>query len=171
MPCSSVILLPLLKVLSKCSHHLSSDSEASKCHYFLCSPNSNFNTTIYTKPIQKHVTHVFLFSFSTPSSSFSTQIKQVKQRGQRVLRGRYRTQPVPCPLVLLFMPEIWLSTVCMTLCRPEDSAMSKTYCSLIGQSLQSSGRDKYIKNYYRRKTYSNCYQREERKRGRRGGRG
>lgn len=45
-------------------------------------PNANFNTIIYTKPILKHVTHVFLFSFLSPFSSFSAQIKQVKQRGR-----------------------------------------------------------------------------------------
>lgn len=147
---------------------LYSHSESSKRHYFFLCKLILTSTSPYTQ-ILKHITHVFLFAFLPPSSSFSTLIKQVQQRGQRHLRGRYQTQPVPCPLVFLFMPLICLSTVCMTTCRPADSAMSETYCSLIGQSLQSSGRDKYTKNYYRRKKYSNCYQRErEGRRERRG---
>ena len=50
--------------------------------------------------------------------------------------------------------------------------MSKTFGFLTGKGLQSSRRDKYTQNYYRRIKYDNWYQREtERERGRRRGRG
>lgn len=160
--------LTLLKVLSKCScYFIPTQNLLNTIISSSVNCNSNFNITIYTKSETYHpcisllILTSFLFLFYSDKASTT--------EGTENLRGRYQTQPVPCPLVFLFMPQICLSTVCMTTCRPADSAMSKTYCSLIGQSLQSSGRDKYTKNYYRRKKYSNCYQRErEGRRERRG---